>query len=173
MYSENQIAEIVKKYPLAVVEALKGQNVSVKSLIQEPIASFDFDLPNYTGFTKKQWFTKIIIIGNECHIIGNAYYHNNGESAATQRFTQFLLTIPEEIGKRIYDANGDTLDKEPQSNAYIRSAYVANTSGVSNVHSLRIQHAEKNKLSIYEVDNSSVPAGDRIVKGFHITLLLI
>lgn len=39
MYSENQIAEIVKKYPQAVVKALEGQDISVEGITSKGIAN--------------------------------------------------------------------------------------------------------------------------------------
>ena len=94
MFSEKQLLKLLEDN---VVKSLEGKNVSVKSLLQEARYSYDIDLPTYSGFTKHQWFSKVIIIGNECHIIGNVYYQNDGESAAQQRFTSFTINIPEEI----------------------------------------------------------------------------
>ena len=39
MYSENQIAEIVKKYPQAVVKALEGQDINVEGITSKGIAN--------------------------------------------------------------------------------------------------------------------------------------
>lgn len=170
MYSKKELDNFLDEN---ILSTLKDKDVEVKSLIQEPILVSEITLPDYTNFEKKQWYTKAIVIGNELHLILNAYYTNTSESSQNQRWTTFNITLPSEFAKYIYDANGDTLDKEPQASAYIRSSYVSNTSGVSNVHSLRIGHSGVNMISIYEVDNSSVPASEKIVKGAHIVLMLV
>lgn len=172
MYSVSELKTYIEQILKSGVD-INADVINANVVLQKPRYEFDFELPDYNGFTKKQWYTKVIILGNELHIIGNAYYLNTGESTAGQRFTSFTLTIPSEIGQFIYDAGGKNLTEEPiVGEQYIRSGFVSNTSGVSNVHSLRIQHAGQNQLSIYEVDVSNVPAGDKIVKGFHITLIL-
>lgn len=147
--------------------------ITCNAVLQQPRYEFNFDLPNETGLTKEQWYTKVIIIGNELHIIGNAKYTNSTENSIQERLAAFNITIPSEIGQFIYDMAGKTLNENPLSGkATVRIGVVCNFGDVVNVHSLSIAHINPNTLRIYENESSTIPANGSLNKGFHITLIL-
>ena len=143
-------------------------------VLQKPRYEFDFDLPDTEGLTKEQWYTKVIIIGNECHIIGNVKYTNNTENAINQRFSAFNVQIPEEIAPFIIDMDGKSLSEEPTSGKQtIRVSAVYNFGDDVNVHALRLNHLSDRIIQFYENQSTTIPANGGILnKGFHITLML-
>lgn len=175
MYSENQIAEIVKKNPEAVIKALEGQDISVNAVIQKPRYVFNFDMPNIPNLTKvSQWFCKVVVLGNSLHIIGNARYRNESESIKSAKLEAFYLTIPEDIGALIIDEDDKPLTEVQTQNAnQIRAGYIASAYNEGVCNGLRVAHTAKNTLQIVEDHTINLDAGRDIVKGFHIELLLI
>lgn len=151
--------------------------ITANAVIQKPRYSFNIDLPNVTGMTKTQWYTKMVVIGNELHIIGNARYVNNTESAISFRLAAFTVSnIPEEIGKLIYDENGDTLEKSPVTveggSPVIRISPISLQTTTGLVHGMRLSHSDPNQIQIYHNQTANVGAGASVIIGFHITLEL-
>lgn len=150
-----------------------------KSLvISEPSYKYEFEIePSVSGLTKIGSFGRIEVIGGELHIIAVCTYKNEtGASVSNVKINQLNLTIPENIGSKIYDMNGKNLT-EATSSPYgdIRIVPVGVRSGnAQSVTACRLLHRDVNIMQIYQQTGGvPVSAGDEICFSFEANLSIV
>ena len=124
MFSENQIKDIVKESPSEVVEALKGQDISVEGITSKGIANtgdigatgkitggeiienmsgYSFTPPTSTHRTFENWYAGVTKTGNKITFVISVDVTQLDTSDLNAGFGAF--TIPSSIGEKLYPSS--------------------------------------------------------------------
>ena len=172
MFSEKQIKEMTLK-------SLENEDVKVKTIEQSEVNwEKQIEFPNIENFTKLNEFCAFQLVNKTLKVVGLARYRNETETAQTFKIgTWSISDIPTEIGSKIYDAQGKTLNEEPTLVALsnvIRLTPIALTSyGSSSIISLlEVKHGAQNTFELYNGTSLSVPSGAYAVVCFEFNLVI-
>ena len=171
MFSEKQIKKMIQEAPAEILEAIKNQDVKVKT-IEQSEANFTGEITSFvntSGGTSNLIYGRVQQINGELHIVFIGSIANETESAITFYGTnEVSVTLPEEIADKIYDMAGN---KVTTSDTNIRisgsHAYGARDTGsdMSKYYSdvvFIVKHNGANKISLTfsRPNQISIPAGE-------------
>lgn len=120
MFSEKQIKRLIAENPAAVLEALKGQDISAKTLEQsEPNVDIEMTevaaLPE--GLVLTKYYEKAIIVNNILYITLNYNIANPTENSIslTNNWLTKKAVIPSKYASKIYRADGENITGSPSA----------------------------------------------------------
>lgn len=194
MYSEKQIAEIVKQNPEAVVKALEGQDISVEGITSKGIANtgniattgdiassgnitgksiiqnmtgFSMASQSVSGLTKQDIYAGIVQNGNKLTIVYAFTLTRTETLSGTKNLIN--ITIPSEVGEKLFVVHGSLM-------LDAKSVYCFDKSTSSNSKSIQfITQKQSNtliNLAVYANDVNLLNTNDEYYIRIEQTFLL-
>lgn len=145
MYSEEQLGNVALK-------ELQDKDLKVKTITPtEANRIYEISASTVSGRTITHSYSKLVKLGAELHCIMNFVATNNTEETIASSSIQFDFDINEEDGKKIFCADGTSLDDPYTSEINICAFVCANgsTTFLDNLGVRPMVKAGRNKIRIY------------------------
>ena len=160
MYSESELRKLIQNSPAEIIEALKNQDVVVKTIEQSvPNKEFDINFRQVPeGITMTKRYCKALVINNLLLICISCTATNTTEASISYPSPQLEIEVDEEVGDKIICVNGEKLSDSYTSDFIIGAITAFYGDNFTNNSSRKIDKVGKNKFRVF-LAGTSVGAG--------------